>query len=157
MNELLGGDAEARRSLLLKYTSLPPQLVFLRAIRGRHFLLAALALTALLANVLTVALSGLFTQQSVFGSLDWPLKSTYRPKFQFVLDGRPSPAYASFIQTWDPNDAIYAVLDNLTNETGLPPWTTPDYFFLPLEFDTNLPGQWRTQTCGPVDWVRGRL
>jgi hypothetical protein len=63
MQELHSGQAPARKSLLLQYTSLLPQLIIFRALRARHFLPQ---LVALLANVLTVTLSGLFSQSQVF-------------------------------------------------------------------------------------------
>ena len=63
--ELKRGTVAARSSVNAKYTSLPPQLVILRALRGRHFLLAVVCGIAKLANLLSVALSGLFSEQLV--------------------------------------------------------------------------------------------
>ena len=139
MEELQNGAAQARRSLQLNYTSLPPQLVFFHALGSRHFLLAALSLTAVLANLLTVSLSGLFTQQAVFQSQSWPLQPTYQPAFRFVVDGKATSASFLFLSTFNPFDPVYIPLANLTNQTDLPAWTTDEFFFLPLQFETTLP------------------
>src|SRR4051794_23598373 len=63
--ELRRGRAPFSLSLGVKYTYLPPQLVFWRALRGRHYLLAIICAAGLFANVLTVALSGLFDEKLV--------------------------------------------------------------------------------------------
>ena len=139
MEELRNGGASARKSLLLSYTSLPPQMVIVQALKSRHFLLAALSLIAVLANVLTVTLSGLFTQRAVFNAADWPLMSMYQPSFQFVAHGKVSKAYSNWLQSWNPNDPLYVPLANLTNQTTMPEWTNDQYFFLPLGFETTLP------------------
>lgn len=62
-DELRKGNAIASTSIEVKYTSLPPQLTIWRALRARHFMLAAVCLTAVSTNVLAVALSGLLNEQ----------------------------------------------------------------------------------------------
>ncbi|KAF1967336.1 hypothetical protein BU23DRAFT_483897, partial [Bimuria novae-zelandiae CBS 107.79] len=52
-------------SVDLNYSSLPPQLVFFKALRARHFLVAAVCSMALLTNVLSIAFAGLFNHELV--------------------------------------------------------------------------------------------
>jgi hypothetical protein len=60
IEELQTCDAKAEDSIDLNYSSLPPQLVVFKALRARHFVLAAVCSMALLANLLSVAFAGLF-------------------------------------------------------------------------------------------------
>ncbi|KAK3707618.1 hypothetical protein LTR37_011966 [Vermiconidia calcicola] len=50
-------------SVKLTFADLPPQLVAFKAVRTRHFTLAAASLMCVLANVLAVAFSGMFTEE----------------------------------------------------------------------------------------------
>lgn len=81
LEEFSFGHVMAWRSLLLKYTSLPPQLVSWRALRAGHFSLAALAAVAVMANILTVALGGLFTQTLISRARDAHFMQTYEHQF----------------------------------------------------------------------------
>lgn len=60
IQELQDCKAKAQDSVDLNYNSLPPQLVLFKALRARHFVLAAVCSMALLANVLSIAFAGLF-------------------------------------------------------------------------------------------------
>ena len=60
--ELRKGNAKASTTIEVNYTSLPPQLVFFRAIRARHFLLAVVCVIAVSTNILAVALAALLTE-----------------------------------------------------------------------------------------------
>jgi hypothetical protein len=60
IEELKTCNANAKDSIDLDYSSLPPQLVILKALRARHLVLAAVCSMALLANVLSIAFAGLF-------------------------------------------------------------------------------------------------
>lgn len=65
IQELQSCKAKAKDSVDLNYSSLPPQLVLFKALRARHFVLAAVCSMALLANVLSVAFAGLFHHDTV--------------------------------------------------------------------------------------------
>lgn len=121
--ELRRGEAKASESLDLKYTSLPPQLVIYRALRSRHFLLAAVCAISISANVLAVSLSGLFQTDIVTmeGNSTFPVQ--YLPVFKSSNGTTGS-------------DHIYIAKSNFTDRTALPPWVSRDRFFLPFGLDT---------------------
>jgi Protein of unknown function (DUF3433) len=129
MEELHKGSAPARRSLLLKYNSIPPQLNIFRALRARHFLLGALSFVTLLANVLTVAFSGLFTQNAVFLGQGLSLKPTLIPQESQDLSAG-NKRFASVLLGTN-----FVALSNFTGGASLQPWVSQHYFFPPLEID----------------------
>lgn len=114
-----------------RYTALPPQLAFLRALKSKHFLLASVCVTALLANVLSVGLGALFN--------DLP-KHITRPQDYFprYLNQITSDGMAQFVDTVATripsaySDPYYVMMANLTYGTDLPPWSNSEYRFLPV-------------------------
>lgn len=120
--ELLSGEATARRSLDVRYTSLPPQLVLWRAIRARHFLLAAVCAMSFGANILAVALGGLFETHST------ALRSGLR------LGGHSQYTFTE-IKDRSSNDQKYLMQANLSGQTPLPPWVSRDTYFRPFDFN----------------------
>lgn len=56
------GKARASRSLSLKYTAIPPQLAIWRALRAKHYLLAAVCFITVSTNFLAVTLAGLLNE-----------------------------------------------------------------------------------------------
>jgi hypothetical protein len=126
--DLRRGSSPIHRSIASRYSSLPPQLIFLRATRAGHFLLAALSITAILANVLTVSLSRLFSIDDATRNRTLLLKQTLKPDFQ--------PARVDLWATersYSQSDPHYVAMANITSNTSLPPWMTPNYYFLPVE------------------------
>ncbi|KAL8675940.1 MAG: hypothetical protein Q9186_007486 [Xanthomendoza sp. 1 TL-2023] len=130
--EIRQGRAKPSQSLDVKYTSLPPQLIFWRALRARHFLLVAVCVTGFSANFLAVALGALFeddlthTQSPTrFGALTTPVIN------QTALDAltlnSPNPY----------REPLYVAQSNMTNGTRLPAWVTPRLFFLPFDVTAN--------------------
>lgn len=79
---------------------------------------------ALLANVLTVALSGLFNQSFVSLSDGLLLRQLH------VVATKPNATWLSTGLTVDP---FYIADTNLTAGTPLPAWVTPDHYFVPFE------------------------
>ena len=122
--ELRNGEAAASASLDLKYTSLPPQLVFLRAFRARHFLLAAVCAISVSANILAVSLSGLFQTNVLSMESNSTFAIRYLPIFN-QTDGSTG------------SDHLYIAKTNFSDGTALPPWVSRDRFFLPFSLDTN--------------------
>ncbi|MCJ1314038.1 hypothetical protein MMC25_007718 [Agyrium rufum] len=57
---LRSGNAPAASSVDLRYTSMPPQIVLVRALRAKHFLLTSVCAMALFSSILAVALSSAF-------------------------------------------------------------------------------------------------
>lgn len=65
IEELQDSKAKAKDSIDLNYSSLPPQLVFFKALRAHHFVLAIVCSMALLANVLSVTFAGLLNHNVI--------------------------------------------------------------------------------------------
>ena len=128
---LAKGNANASQSFLLEYASIPSQLVTWKALKSRHYVLALICFVALLANILTVTLSGLFYTQLV----DTSYFKDLRP--QFSLDFKPQGKnFDQILSNHDQYDAFYVALANLTNSTSLPPWTDRHHYFMPLHLDS---------------------
>lgn len=142
--ELRRGAVPANKSLTLEYNSLPPQLFILKALRAKHFMLAALCSLVLLANVLAIAFSGLFFENSIYVPQSHQFQQLYADKFVSVngtvgpqytapgLDklknGVESGAYAGGSGL----DQFYILVSNLTAGTPLPTWTDDRFFYVPF-------------------------
>jgi hypothetical protein len=137
------GKAVPSRSIDVKYTSLPPQLVFWRALRSHHFLLAAVCVVSVLANVLAVSLSGLFNEAPTTSMTE--VFSTYGLGTTFN-----GASFHNFTGEVSYSDHLYVTLANVSAGTSLPPWTGPDFFFTPFNFDnsTNIDAQFTAITRG---------
>lgn len=80
--ELRKGRAKASMSLELKYTSIPPQLAFWRALRAGHYILAAVCIIAVSSNVLAVALSGLLAETQAIVNIPVNSSHSLLPQFR---------------------------------------------------------------------------
>ena len=134
LEELRRGNASARKSLLLKYTSLPPQLIVWRALKARHWLLASLSCTALLANVLTLGLSGLFSVRLITHGSDISLLQIYSP---YLSEQGLSRFDKQSTYMYGQADPLYVATANFTKGTSLPAWTTPHHYFPPMDLGTS--------------------
>lgn len=133
-------ERNAEGSLRVRYTAVPPQLAFVRAIKSGHFLLATLCVIALLANVLSVGLGGLFNESPK--EVVYPLTVTPTKAARFTEQGlRDFATDISFGHSALYEDPFYVANANLTSNNPLIPWTTKDYVFLPV----NLTSDARTQ------------
>ena len=118
------GDAGPSRSLDLRYTSLPPQLAFWRAVRARHWLLVAVCAIGISANLLTVALSGLFNTRVVSLESTATFAMQRAPQFQRTDESSPEST---------PDGGIfYVAASSISNDALLPPWTSNETFFVPF-------------------------
>ncbi|SMY26982.1 unnamed protein product [Zymoseptoria tritici ST99CH_1A5] len=134
-DELRKGNAPSRKSVELDYSSLPPQLLFGRAMKAGHYLLAIVCFMVLLANVLAVALSGLMHEGSANVTTSGDLLTTKAPMFR-LLNGTGLPFNtdeAHNSQGGTTSEPFYREMSNLTAGTPMPSWTTDQYAFLPLE------------------------
>jgi len=122
--QLRNGEAKGKNSIDLDYNSLPPQLVFWKALRSRHFTLAMVCAMALLANLLAVAFSGLFNESNVTVSYPTVFK-TVDP----ILDGFNSSNVPDF---YNPSDNYVRMVSNFTGNTLLPAWSDPHAFYVPF-------------------------
>jgi hypothetical protein len=129
--ELRTGKSRPYKSIDAKYTSMPPQLTILRALKARHFLLTVVCFIALLANVLAVSLSGLLDEASTFKHR--MLSSTYRHSSVFS-----GSSIVSFIPQITYADHFYVALANLSSGTTLPPWIGQDVYFTPFQITDDI-------------------
>ncbi|KAL9578248.1 MAG: hypothetical protein Q9212_005836 [Teloschistes hypoglaucus] len=116
-------NSRSTSSLDLKYTSLPPQLIFWRAFRGRHYLLSAVCAIGLSANLLAISLNGLLETNVLQISTDRNLTRRHAPMFSHIH--RQPDAW----------DYQYVAKANFSDGVALPPWTTPSSFFVPFAVD----------------------
>ncbi|KAH5582283.1 hypothetical protein HBI24_115040 [Parastagonospora nodorum] len=140
LEELQDCNAKAETSIDTNYSSLPPQLVVLQALRAKHFVLASVCAMALLANLLAVAFSGLFNQVSVDIQHTIALNPTYEPNFVLVNgsvgplannnQGTPNLSGAYF--GGDGADHFLIAESNITRNTSLPAWTDNAMFYVPV-------------------------
>ncbi|KAL1586528.1 hypothetical protein WHR41_05262 [Cladosporium halotolerans] len=132
---LRSGKASIKRSISLNYTSLPPQMTLLKALKARHFTLAAVCVLALLANVLAVAFSGMFNERSA----DISHAAFAMPIYEASLRSETGNITRS-----GPN-AFYAAMANFTSATPMPPWTDDEAFYLPISLPTDVESSDRFQ------------
>ncbi|SMQ53352.1 unnamed protein product [Zymoseptoria tritici ST99CH_3D7] len=133
--ELRKGDAHASRSIELDYSSLPPQLLFLRALRSRHWMLMLLCFMVISANVLAVAMGGLMNEgtKSISTSANFSLAKAPRIR---LLNGTGLPFNTDVAANWQggtTSDPFYREMSNLTAGTPLPPWTDHHYGYVPVD------------------------
>lgn len=133
--QLRRGHVKSQRSITLDYASLPPQAVVFQATKNKQIGLALVSLMTLLANVLSVAFSGLFTESSVLLSQHTGFTGTHR----FPLNGT-SLGNESITRNRPSYDSYYVASSNLAAGTPLPPWTDGQYFYLPFEAYVPSPG-----------------
>ena len=129
--QLRMGNAKPTTSVQARYTSLPPQLVFWRALQSRHFLLAAVCIASVLTNLLAVTLSTLLNQNPTIVALNAVTSQDLTPQFngtRIRADGVNSPAISY-------SDHFYVAMSNLTQNTTLPPWIDHRSFYLPFDLE----------------------
>ena len=111
--ELKGCRAEAKRSLDLRYSSLPPPLALWRALRTRHYLLMAVCSISLLANVLTVSLGALLNPTPAILKTSISLLQEIVPIFDSTSPVDPLNYYTF-------KDFFYIAQSNLSASMSLP-------------------------------------
>lgn len=136
--DLTSGRGTAKRTIEARYTALPPQLAVWRAFRSGHLLLGAICIIALLANVLAVALGAIFNDDPV--QKVYPV--TMAPQRQAKLD---QAGLDYFNKTQVPlmpdnyEDPTYNIMANWSYGTTLPPWTTAEFTYLPVNITSATP------------------
>lgn len=139
LEELRSCKAEAKDSIDLNYSSLPPQLTFFKALRSKHFVLAAVCAMALLSNLLAVAFAGMFNQDLVDVQRAGNFSPPYEMKF-VSINGSIGPKSALNFGSEEPSGAYrggnsqdqYLIAEsNFTQGTPLPAWTDEKMFYLP--------------------------
>ena len=133
--ELHKGNASPDSFLSLKYTNIPPVLIAPRALRHGHISLFLASMMVITANILAVALGGVFDRGSQL--LTYDIMVTYRFATSIneeILAAFSSPRGETFAQ--DLEESCLAVSTNVFEGTDLPPWVTDEFYFLPFEWES---------------------
>lgn len=151
--ELVKGRTPASKSLALKYSNIPPVLVFFRALRANHIIIFLLSATALLANLLTVSLSGLFSNEMQLFDTPTTFIHPLADTISTILAPRENAIdYDNEFRTFaiNPQEPWIIAMANITQASPLPPWVTPEYYFLPFEWknSTNVTTVHKATTSG---------
>ncbi|PVI00457.1 hypothetical protein DM02DRAFT_728559 [Periconia macrospinosa] len=139
--ELRKGNAKAKVSIDVKYSTLPPQLVIWKSLRAHHVVLTAVCAMALLSNLLAVAFAGLFyhktTEVRILKSFQPPFEATFvsingtigpSNRRNFVFN-ESSGAYRGE----EGQDQFLIAESNYTGGTPLPAWTDDRLFYVPFK------------------------
>jgi hypothetical protein len=132
--ELRRGKSSSERSIALAYTNLPPQLVVFKSLRTGHFMLALLAIMTILGNVLSVALSSLFFEETANVEVRTNLRPLLSLPFQ-SLNGSAPPFNSNVTTNWQggtTKDEFYIAMSNAVASSKLPSWTDSQRFYLPV-------------------------
>lgn len=135
--ELVRGRAPPSKSLALKYSNITPALVLPRALRANHLILFSLSAAALLANLLAVSLSGLFTNETQPFDVPTTFIQPLADQISTKLVPHGDTADYSYTFAINSQEPWIIAMSNITQETPLPPWVTPEYYFLPFEWETS--------------------
>jgi hypothetical protein len=125
------GVSSATNSVLLEYTSVPPQLVIWPALKAKHWVLTVVCAVAIAANVLTVGLSGLFQIRNTNLGTPVTVEQSLLPKL--IQPNNTSVSGNS-------GEPLQIMLSNISQNVPLVPWVTPEYFFLPVSLPVNTSG-----------------
>ncbi|CEF88241.1 hypothetical protein SNK05_012198 [Fusarium graminearum] len=128
--DLWEGKAKPKNTIEATYTSIPPQLVFWRALKSNHFVLVLVCSMALLANLLAVGLGSLFNEDITTANYTISMAPSFAPRFDndsvvdltFYLN-------KDLITTSLYQDHFYMAMANLTSGTILAPWMSQEYYF----------------------------
>ncbi|RDW81900.1 hypothetical protein BP6252_03012 [Coleophoma cylindrospora] len=131
-DDMRKGNAPSYKSVEAKYTSLPPQLVILGALRARHILLALVCAVAMSTNGLAVALSALMNENHIEATIPFDSAQYLLPYFNGTAirsDGIGGP-----VITYD--DHFYVEMSTLTQNNTRPAWVDDNLFYLPFDLST---------------------
>jgi hypothetical protein len=146
LEELQDSKARANKSIDTDYSSLPPQLVIFKALKSKHFILAAVCAMALLANVLAVAFAGLLLHKTV----DIRQEATFRPPLDLKfapINGSIGPGEQILARSsgayrgGEGHDQFYITESNYTRNSSLPAWTDDRMFYMPVFSEGTQRGQ----------------
>lgn len=126
LESLQKGEASAASTLLVKYTSLPPQLLFWEAFTVGHYLLGSLSVMALVSNILTVTMASLFIQSQGVSQSNTSTSALYQPVIMDLQN------FDGGFGTSSQVDSVYPTIANLSDLATLPTWTSPSLGYLPV-------------------------
>ena len=127
--ELRRGIGSPASSLGLKYTNIPPVLIAPRALRHGHIFLFLASMMVITANLLAVALGGIF-DRSFQPLTTYPFTTSINTEIQKVISigGIQVGTFAK-----DTEEHWLVVNTNVVDGTDLPAWVTDEFYFLPFE------------------------
>ncbi|KAJ4025386.1 hypothetical protein NW752_002854 [Fusarium irregulare] len=132
--DLWEGKAEPSKTIDATYTSIPPQLVFWRAIKAKHFVLTLVCSMALLANLLAVGLGSLFNENIMTASYPETMLPAFAPRFDNTSVADLSRHLLDHVITTNKyEDHMYVTMANMTSGTTLPAWISQEYYFQRFE------------------------
>jgi hypothetical protein len=122
------GNASARASLSLNYSSQSPLAIFFKAARDRHVLLGLVSIACVVNMALTVVAGGLFTQQLTTSTLDTnDLTMNYSQSVFWRTDFAAEFTEYDLIQT------------SITSGVPMLSWTSPNQSFVPVHVNNRNP------------------
>ncbi|KAM0561792.1 hypothetical protein ACHAPJ_002963 [Fusarium lateritium] len=128
--DLWEGKSKASNSIDTTYTSIPPQLVFWRAIKSKHFVLVLVCTMALLANLLAVGLGSLFNENIMIATYPAVMLPAFAPRFNNESVVNLWEHLTKYVITTNMyEDHMYVAMANITSGTTLPPWISQEYYF----------------------------
>ncbi|KAJ6438411.1 Spindle-body formation-associated protein [Purpureocillium lavendulum] len=130
--DLWVGKAKPSRTIDTTYSAIPPQLAIWRAFKAGHFVLVIVCVTTLVANLLGIGLGALFNENIVATPYSHEFRPLLIPQFSndSITAWQKSHGY---LNTGEYQDHTMLAMANLSAGTPLPPWVSPEYFFLPHE------------------------
>lgn len=122
------GNASARTSLSLNYSSQSPLAIFFKSVRNRSPLLALVSIACVVNMALTVVAGALFTQQLTTSTLDTSdLSMNYSQSIFWRTDFAAEFTEYDLIQT------------SISSGVPMLSWTSPDQSFVPLHVNNRNP------------------
>jgi hypothetical protein len=148
--DLRKGNAKSATTIHAKYTALPPQLSFWRALGSRHYVLAALCIVVISSNALAVTLSVVFDEASVPVELSIDLVPALSARLLGDVQITSGGNASAFTPPITYSDHFYVVMANISDGTALPPWVDNNYFYLPRNLPLTPPNYVKTSNGDPV-------
>jgi hypothetical protein len=127
-HEMHRRPSPSEKTLTIHYESRPPYFVLLKAIRKAHYLVASLIVAAMLANVLAVALGGLFLPNSAV---------PFDHKVEYIETWLPMINVTGMWEIPAMDTVYYAAMRDTKDNAPKIPWTTAENYFLPFELKDN--------------------
>lgn len=121
------GKRKSTKSLALDYDKTPPHFQLWQAVKVGNFVLFAITIAILLANLLAVAFGGLFSPNAHEFKITQEMNRFSAP---LIVQNISDVTDWGYIK---PRPEMYYILaGNLSQNSTLPSWTTPDLYILPF-------------------------
>ena len=143
--KLRRGNASPASSLGLKYTNIPPVLIAPRALRHGHITLFLASMMVITANLLAVALGGIFDRSLQPLTYDimvtYPSTTSINTEMQTEFNTKEG-LMKTFAK--DKEEHWLVINTNVVEGTELPPWVMHEFYFLPFEWESGNNASLRT-------------